>query len=151
MRRRIAGITAAIALMLGVAGAFQPSDAGTLCAPGCVLAGTAQAIGGVPDPTFLNLKGQISILVDTRYDTGAVSTGRIYDLFISGPITTASNGTLSGQVSIGAYSYVSGQYEDIGGTAAVSGTQSALRFTGTKLNLTLVKGLADYQGLYISH
>lgn len=151
MRRRIAGITAAIALMLGIAGAFQPSDAGTLCAPGCVLAGSTTAIGGVPDPTFLNLKGQITILVDTRYDTAPVSTGRIYDLYISGPITTASNGTISGQVSVGAYAYVNGQYEDIGGTVAVSGTQSALRFAGTKINLSLVKGLTGYQGLYVSH
>lgn len=153
MRRRLALIVAGLALLVGSSSVLQPTSAGILCPPGCVLAGAVSGSGGFPDPTSLRIGGDVTVVANSRSGAvaNAVAVGETYHLYIDGSVSVDALGVVSGTALFHASTSLESGYQSFGGTVQVSGTKSALRLNGSGVEATLAISGSSVTGTVVSY
>lgn len=152
MRRTIASVGLAAALLLGAVGALTPARAALLCPPGCLVAGSTQGIGGFPNaalsPTDWRYNGTFTVTAVTNHNSGTADFTRQYYVRILGDVTLHPNqdvtGTADYAVSTSPFTSRGASFDTVSppsdfftGTVAVNGKRYAIQLPGTYISMTL--------------
>lgn len=146
MRRTVASVGLAAALLIGALGAFTPARAALLCPPGCLVAGTSQGIGGFPfpdiAPTDWRYDGRITTVANR---TNGTWVARSYYVRILGDVTLHPSQDVTGTAE---FAFSTSPFTDgfrqattptelYTGTVAVKGKRYAIQLPGTYISMTL--------------